>query len=58
MNHLLLQKIDELEAESVFDTKAQKILYALEFAIRQLEDRIARLEGRQQPTRAVGEKNI
>lgn len=45
MQSLLLQKIDELpDPENVWKARAQRILYALEFAIRQLEDRVGALE--------------
>jgi hypothetical protein len=43
--NLLLQKIDDLDPSRI-DPKLKKVLYALEFAIRQLEDRVRELERR------------
>ena len=45
MDKLLLQKIDAL-GEGSLSTPLRKILYALEFAIGQLEDRVRELERR------------
>jgi hypothetical protein len=50
---VILQKLDDLEPESVFDSKLLKIIRDLHFRICQLETRVQILERRQQ-TRAVG----
>lgn len=49
---LILQKLDDLEPESVFDSKLLKIIHDLHFRICEAERRISELE-RKQETRAV-----
>jgi hypothetical protein len=47
MTNLLLQKIDDLpDPQNLFEARARKLLYEMEFEIRSLNERITELERR------------